>query len=48
MTIFFKEKMQVPMKLASGLALDLEEAFDVRLIAVMPLLSAIFPRLLGK
>ena len=47
MTIFFKE-MQVPKKLASGLALDLEEAFDVRLLGVMPLLSAIFPRLLGK
>ena len=40
--------MQVPKKLASELALDLEEAFDVRLLGTMPLLSAIFSRLLGE
>ena len=31
------------MKLASGLALDLEEVFDVRLIAVIPYYQRFFP-----
>jgi hypothetical protein len=39
--------MQAPKKRASGRVLDLEEAFDVRLLGVMPLSLASFTRLPG-
>ena len=48
MTNFFKEKIQLPKKFVGGLTLELEEAFDVRLLSDALIISEFHPSTRGK